>query len=136
VVVVVVVVVVMVVVVMVVAAAVVVPSHRPTHSLLLQLPQSLSPSLTPCVPHPTLAALPSYNACARRIIERRRVQDGTELANVLIASHNQSSIELVVSILRQHGMTGGNSNVYFGQLLGMSDHLTFCLGAAGYKAYK
>ena len=29
--------------------------------------------------------------------------------------------------------TGG---VYFGQLLGMADHLTFTLGNAGYRAYK
>ena len=27
-------------------------------------------------------------------------------------------------------------HIYFGQLLGMSDHLTFGLGKAGYKAYK
>ena len=29
--------------------------------------------------------------------------------------------------------TGG---VYFGQLLGMADHITFTLGRNGYKAYK
>jgi len=29
-----------------------------------------------------------------------------------------------------------SSNIYFGQLLGMSDHLTFTLGQSGYKAYK
>ena len=28
------------------------------------------------------------------------------------------------------------SPIYFGQLLGMSDHLTYTLGANGYKAYK
>lgn len=28
------------------------------------------------------------------------------------------------------------SGVYFGQLLGMADHLTFLLGAHGYRAYK
>jgi proline dehydrogenase len=26
--------------------------------------------------------------------------------------------------------------VYFGQLLGMADHLSFTLGAAGYRAHK
>ena len=29
-----------------------------------------------------------------------------------------------------------SSPVYFGQLLGMSDHLTYLLGAQGFKAYK
>ena len=33
-------------------------------------------------------------------------------------------------------MEPSSSPVYFGQLLGMSDHLTYLLGAQGYKAYK
>ena len=50
---------------------------------------------------------------------------------MLIASHNQHSIEHVLDIMDEHQLTGEASNIYFGQLLGMSDHLTFCLGQAG-----
>lgn len=78
----------------------------------------------------------SYNASVERVITRQRVADGSELANVLIASHNQESIEKVLALMGEKGLKGQTSNIYFGQLLGMSDHLTFCLGQAGYKAYK
>jgi len=80
--------------------------------------------------------LVSYNSCVNRVITRQKVTEKSELPNVLIASHNQQSIELTLQIMQEHQLDGQNSNIFFGQLLGMSDHLTFCLGAAGYKAYK
>jgi proline dehydrogenase len=52
----------------------------------------------------------------------------------MVASHNKRSMEFVISHMEQLGVS--KETVYFGQLLGMADHLTFPLGANGYKAYK
>jgi proline dehydrogenase len=53
----------------------------------------------------------------------------------MIASHNQKSVELAISSMDKHGLTP-TSGVYFGQLLGMSDNLSFGLGNFGFKVYK
>lgn len=55
---------------------------------------------------------------------------------VMIASHNQDSIEIAIKAMKTFNLEPNISPVYFGQLLGMSDHLSFSLGNAGYKAYK
>jgi len=54
---------------------------------------------------------------------------------IMVASHNQDSVELAIEKMADLGLPN-NSPVYFGQLLGMSDHLTFTLGSNGYQAYK
>ena len=56
-------------------------------------------------------------------------------AEVMVASHNQSSVERAVEGMAARGLPP-SSGVYFGQLLGMADHLTFTLGRHGYGAYK
>jgi len=56
-------------------------------------------------------------------------------AEFMVASHNQRSCELAVAGMQQHDLTPA-SPVYFGQLLGMADNLTYTLGAHGYGAYK
>jgi len=53
---------------------------------------------------------------------------------ILVASHNRSSIEFTLRRMEELGKD--KDKVYFGQLLGMADHLTFTLGANGYNAYK
>lgn len=53
---------------------------------------------------------------------------------ILIASHNQGSIEFTIKRMQELGKD--RNRVHFGQLLGMADHLTFTLGTTGYKAYK
>jgi proline dehydrogenase len=55
-------------------------------------------------------------------------------AEVLVASHNRGSIERTLQKIEEFGTN--RDHVYFGQLLGMADHVTFTLGANGYKAYK
>jgi len=56
-----------------------------------------------------------------------------EGAEVMIASHNQKSIERAVSLMHELGVEPQQSGIYFGQLLGMADHLTFILGRNGYR---
>jgi proline dehydrogenase len=38
--------------------------------------------------------------------------------------------------MRDLDLKAGSSPVYFGQLLGMADHLTYTLGSHGYPAFK
>ena len=54
----------------------------------------------------------------------------------MVASHNQASIEHTVAGLAARGLAPSGSGVYFGQLLGMADNLTFTLGQHGYDAFK
>ena len=58
-----------------------------------------------------------------------------EGAEVMVASHNQPSIERTVAAMAALGLPP-SAGVYFGQLLGMADHLTYTLGDHGYGAYK
>jgi hypothetical protein len=45
----------------------------------------------------------------------------------------QRSVELAVEALHTRGLEPGSAGVYFGQLLGMADNLSFVLGANGYR---
>src|SRR3989338_4705648 len=56
-------------------------------------------------------------------------------ATVMIATHNQHSIYLATELMRTYNIEPAGP-VYFAQLLGMSDILSFNLGAKGYHVYK
>ncbi len=57
--------------------------------------------------------------------------------NLLVASHNEGSVLHTVECMRRCGVAqGSEGGVYFGQLLGMADRLTYVLASNGYKAYK
>jgi len=78
------------------------------------------------------ATYSNYNGCLQDMIER--IAQGSDL-EVMIASHNQKSVELAIETMHTFKVPP-SSKVYFGQLLGMSDHISFSLGKEGYKAYK
>jgi proline dehydrogenase len=59
-----------------------------------------------------------------------------EGANIMLATHNQDSVELALAQMDAHRIDPRTGGVYFGQLLGMADHLTFTLGQSGFSAYK
>ena len=65
-----------------------------------------------------------------------------ENVEVMLATHNQGSIEkalLEIEAMERSGGVGAKSarrKVYFGQLLGMADHLTFNLGNRRFNSYK
>jgi len=77
-----------------------------------------------------------YHQVMEDVIERPKVKKGQESANMVIASHNQQSIEHAIRLIQKAGFEAKESGVAFGQLLGMADHLSYTLGAAGYNAYK
>jgi len=55
---------------------------------------------------------------------------------VLIASHNQVTVEKAVAMIGEHGLTTDHPHVHFGQLYGMADHLSFALGSNQFNICK
>eukprot|EP01043_Picozoa_sp_COSAG02_P015010 COSAG02_NODE_629_length_19328_cov_24.710333_9_plen_569_part_00 len=88
--------------------------------------------------HPTIDATHDcYNGAISTILRRPAVTNGESRPNLMVASHNQGSIEHTLSEMAENGITrDADGGVAFGQLYGMADHLTFTLGAHGYQAYK
>jgi proline dehydrogenase len=94
---------------------------------------------------PTLADThDNYDGTVAMLLER--IAKG-EKVEVMLATHNQQSIEnaLLVMDKQSHAVQAAGSTelnvnmrekVYFGQLLGMADQLTFNLGSKRYNAYK
>lgn len=54
----------------------------------------------------------------------------------MVASHNENTVRLVTAMMAEKGIQKRGGGVYFGQLLGMCDHVSFSLGRCGYAVYK
>ena len=52
------------------------------------------------------------------------------------ATHNERSSALLVAEARKHGVELAHPHIHFAQLLGMSDHVSFNLAAAGFNVSK
>jgi proline dehydrogenase len=59
--------------------------------------------------------------------------DNMELCS---GSHNENSNYLLVEMMEKHGLDKGDKRVFFAQLYGMSDHISFNLANAGYNVVK
>lgn len=51
-------------------------------------------------------------------------------------THNERSTLYLTELMKEKGMAPGDTRVFFSQLLGMSDHLSYNLAAAGYNVAK
>lgn len=71
-----------------------------------------------------------YNACLQYCIEHIH-----EIA-VCAGTHNEESSYTLISLLKEHGLPNNHSHVYFSQLLGMGDHISYNLANAGYLVVK
>uniref|UniRef100_H3G771 Proline dehydrogenase n=1 Tax=Phytophthora ramorum TaxID=164328 RepID=H3G771_PHYRM len=58
------------------------------------------------------------------------------LASFMVASHNEQSVVNTVQQMQDIGINRATGGVYFGQLLGMCDHVSYTLGANAYKVFK
>lgn len=56
--------------------------------------------------------------------------------SLFIGTHNEKSCQLAVDYMEQHQLPPAHPNVYFSQLYGMGDNLSFNLAAAGYHVSK
>ncbi len=62
--------------------------------------------------------------------------DHSDSIAVFIGTHNEDSCYKAAAIMQQKGLQPGNNHVYFSQLYGMSDNITFNLADAGYNVSK
>lgn len=62
--------------------------------------------------------------------------DNIGLISVCVGSHNEDSANVVVDIMEKKNLDKKNNNIYFSQLLGMSDHISYNLSNAGYNVAK
>jgi proline dehydrogenase len=71
-----------------------------------------------------------YNAAVELCLEHHlRVQ-------ICIGTHNEISSLKGVELLNKHGLENQHPGVFFSQLLGMSDHISFNLSSQGYNVAK
>jgi proline dehydrogenase len=55
---------------------------------------------------------------------------------VLNATHNEESTLLLARMMQEQGLAKNDARIHFGQLLGMSDNISFNMAAAGYNVVK
>jgi hypothetical protein len=77
--------------------------------------------------------IPLDFTAAYRLVEMALSLVAEGRAEFMIASHNQESIEKATKLMYDMGLPPTESGVYFGQLLGMADPLSYVLGANGYR---
>ncbi len=71
-----------------------------------------------------------FNIAFRFILER------LDRMAVVAGTHNEESTQLGVDLMEEFGIARGDRRVYFSQLYGMSDHISFNLADRGYNVVK
>jgi len=62
--------------------------------------------------------------------------DNKQRISVMCGSHNEYSNQYLTVLMNKHGMANNDNRVWFAQLLGMSDNISFNLAKAGYNVAK
>ncbi len=55
---------------------------------------------------------------------------------IFAGTHNEQSCYKLIELMKEKGLEANNPNIWFGQLYGMSDHISFNLAAEGYNVAK
>ena len=55
---------------------------------------------------------------------------------LVAGTHNEESSFMLTELMHKHKLDKGDERIYFAQLLGMSDHISFNLSSAGYNVAK
>ncbi|KAK5878981.1 hypothetical protein CesoFtcFv8_024335 [Champsocephalus esox] len=74
-----------------------------------------------------------YHKCLEYVLEEI---DHSRKANVMVATHNEDTVKYTLEKMNEMGLSPAENKVYFGQLLGMCDQISFPLGQAGFPVYK
>ncbi|XP_030771673.1 proline dehydrogenase 1, mitochondrial isoform X2 [Rhinopithecus roxellana] len=74
-----------------------------------------------------------YHRCLDFVLEELK---HNAKAKVMVASHNEDTVRFTLRRMEELRLHPADHQVYFGQLLGMCDQISFPLGQAGYPVYK
>ncbi|RVE65803.1 hypothetical protein OJAV_G00120090 [Oryzias javanicus] len=74
-----------------------------------------------------------YHKCLDYVLEEI---EHSRKANVMVATHNEDTVKFTLEKMNEMGLSPTENKVYFGQLLGMCDQISFPLGQAGFPVYK
>ncbi|XP_060928676.1 proline dehydrogenase 1, mitochondrial [Limanda limanda] len=74
-----------------------------------------------------------YQKCLEYLLEEI---EHNRKANVMVATHNEETVKFTLQKMNEMGLSPTENKVYFGQLLGMCDQISFPLGQAGFPVYK
>lgn len=66
----------------------------------------------------------------------RLAADHIDIVGLCAGSHNEKSAMLLTEIMAEKQLPNNHPSIYFAQLLGMSDHISFNLANAGYNVAK
>ncbi|NNM09234.1 MAG: proline dehydrogenase [Flavobacteriaceae bacterium] len=66
----------------------------------------------------------------------RYILDNLEDIYLFVGSHNEMSSYLAMEIMEQKGLLRNDPRIWFGQLYGMSDHISYNLAVEGYNVAK
>ena len=66
----------------------------------------------------------------------RYIFDNLDDISIFLGTHNEASSYLAMEIMEEKGISKNDSRVWFGQLYGMSDHISFNIASEGYNAAK
>ncbi|WP_248722975.1 proline dehydrogenase family protein [Seonamhaeicola sp. ML3] len=64
------------------------------------------------------------------------IMDNLDLISVFAGTHNEESSYLLMDLMKQKELNNDDPRVWFGQLYGMSDHISFNLASLGYNVAK
>ncbi|XP_019937737.1 proline dehydrogenase 1, mitochondrial [Paralichthys olivaceus] len=74
-----------------------------------------------------------YHKCLDYMLEEI---ERSRKANIMVATHNEDTVKFTLERMNEMGLSPTENKVYFGQLLGMCDQISFPLGQAGFPVYK
>ncbi|XP_041667177.1 proline dehydrogenase 1, mitochondrial [Cheilinus undulatus] len=74
-----------------------------------------------------------YHKCLEYVLEEI---EHSRKANIMVATHNEDTVKYTLEKMNEMGLSPTENKVYFGQLLGMCDQISFPLGQAGFPVYK
>ena len=70
------------------------------------------------------------------MIRHLYLEENIDILELCSGTHNENSNYLLVELIEKYKLDKNDSRIYFAQLFGMSDHISFNLANAGYNVVK